>query len=216
LAVAGQCNVVYALFLNCTFTSCTVAALNWSAVSSTANTSLYMFGCLFNGNAQGIILTQGQQTRVNLVNCVIYNSTSHGVYMDTDAGNYADPVLYLDNCALVSNGGSGVYIGSGGTAYPHVTWCFDTVFSNNTGYGINYSQVAGGAPAFGHQLVGRSNAYYNNSLGQINNAANTPGDVTLSADPFTSASGLNFSLNGTAGGGAACKAAGWPTTIPGS
>lgn len=36
------------------------------------------------------------------------------------------------------------------------------------------------------------------------------GCVTLAADPFANAAGLDFSLNTAAGGGALCRAAGWP------
>ena len=39
------------------------------------------------------------------------------------------------------------------------------------------------------------------------------GDVTLSASPFTNAVGNDFSLNATAGGGAAAKAAGFPGAL---
>lgn len=41
-----------------------------------------------------------------------------------------------------------------------------------------------------------------------------PSDVTLTADPFTNATGNDFSLNATAGGGAAVKGAGFPGVLP--
>lgn len=40
-----------------------------------------------------------------------------------------------------------------------------------------------------------------------------PGAVTLSADPFTNGASNDFSLNGTAGGGAAAKALGYPGVL---
>jgi hypothetical protein len=40
-------------------------------------------------------------------------------------------------------------------------------------------------------------------------------DVALTAKPFTNSAGGDFSLNSTAGGGAACKGVGWPGIFPG-
>ncbi len=39
--------------------------------------------------------------------------------------------------------------------------------------------------------------------------------ITLTADPFTSAAGGDFSLNSTAGGGALLRALGYPSSFPG-
>ena len=50
--------------------------------------------------------------------------------------------------------------------------------------------------------------------GFYNNWGTGQGDVTLSANPFTNATGNNFALNSTAGGGAAVKAAGFPGVLP--
>ncbi len=69
------------------------------------------------------------------------------------------------------------------------------------------------------------NGFYGNGTA-ITNGTNTTGifgvspytthNVTLTADPFTNAAGGVFTLNSTAGGGAACRAAASPGVFPGS
>lgn len=74
------------------------------------------------------------------------------------------------------------------------------------------------------------NAYYNCGSGNRNNVDNTTAsssnpdgvspytntrDIILSVDPFVSASGNNFSLNNTGGGGALLRAHGIPSLWPG-
>ena len=59
-----------------------------------------------------------------------------------------------------------------------------------------------------------SNAFYNNSTAATRGFNAGIGTVTLSASPYNTI-GSDFSLNSTAGGGAACKAAGWPGVMPG-
>jgi len=59
-------------------------------------------------------------------------------------------------------------------------------------------------------------AFYNNTtdVGTLGHGSNV-GKISLTADPFTNAAGGDFSLNNTAGGGAALRAAGWPSSLPG-
>jgi hypothetical protein len=57
-----------------------------------------------------------------------------------------------------------------------------------------------------------NNAFFNNTTAATRNVAAGIGTVTLSASPYTSI-GTDFSLNATAGGGAACKGAGFPGVL---
>ena len=61
-----------------------------------------------------------------------------------------------------------------------------------------------------------NNAYGNLSVANYVNfvAALNGADVALSASPYTSPGTGNFALNGTAGGGAALKATGFPGIAP--
>jgi len=62
--------------------------------------------------------------------------------------------------------------------------------------------------------VSHNNAFGANASGSVGWVA-SPGDVTLTADPFTNSAAGDYSLNGTAGGGAACKGAGAPGAFAG-
>jgi hypothetical protein len=204
---------IHALFLNCTFTSCSSGGVNLDTQSTGDNWRAIFDGCLFNGCNYGIYCQDPNGTIV-LNNTVIYNSTSHGIYNDYDSSNYNPTFIYVFNSDFVSNGGDGIRAGGSGTSYPFTVVSINSIYSNNGGYGINFPQSP--AYALANILKGRYNAYYNNTSGQVSsNVTNMPGDVTLSGDPFVSASGLNFQLNGTSGAGAACQGTGWPTTIPG-
>lgn len=97
----------------------------------------------------------------------------------------------------------------------------NNVLVSNGGYGVQMS--AEGNPAM---FEYDGNAYFNNTSGTRNNMDNTTGvnsvapytnvlDVILTATPFTNAAGNVFTLNTTAGGGAACRAAGSPGALPG-
>jgi hypothetical protein len=56
------------------------------------------------------------------------------------------------------------------------------------------------------------NAYRNNTSGPRQYLTAGANDVTLTADPYTNEAGNDFSLNATAGGGAACTDTGFGRT----
>ena len=60
------------------------------------------------------------------------------------------------------------------------------------------------------------NAFYNNKTGTYGGITGGVNNVTLSGDPFVSASGGNFAPNSTSGAGALVQAAGWPGAIASS
>lgn len=120
---------------------------------------------------------------------------------------------------FMSNGGTACLIGctahgntSHGARYQGATLSgaliANCIFSANGGYGVS---AAIAAPA----QVALGNAYWGNTSGQRDNALAGLGDVTLSGDPYTSASTGDFSLNSVSGAGAACRGAGYPGVFPG-
>jgi hypothetical protein len=152
--------------------------------------------------------------------CLITNNTgasSDGV-QDTASGS--GHFLVLNN-VIYGNGRDGIRKAGrwwGGTEYR------GNVIYGNGGYGLNNSDGAG-TPAL-PQYDG--NAYKSNTSGPRNNFDDTTTnpvngaspytnvlDVTLTADPFTSSGTGDFTLNTTAGGGAACRGAGTPGAMPG-
>lgn len=86
----------------------------------------------------------------------------------------------------------------------------NNILVSNGGYGLNV--VGGSADAVA--AMADYNAFYNNTSGARNNLSAGTHDVTLTGDPFTSAAGDDFTLNSTAGAGAACKDVAYPTTYP--
>jgi hypothetical protein len=102
----------------------------------------------------------------------------------------------------------------------------NNIFGNNGRYGFNGSSIAG-APAwpmydgnfyFSNATANRHNMDDTGTTNAINGAApytNTL-DVILSGNPFTNSAAGDFTLNNTAGAGAAVRGAGTPGTISGA
>jgi hypothetical protein len=121
--------------------------------------------------------------------------------------------------------------GNGGSGLRHAGNAFlgtnikANIFSFNGAYGCNFSAGAG-APA---DPTWDGNTYYSNTSGNRNNMDDTTVnavdgvapytnvlDVVLTADPFVAKASNDFRLNNTAGGGAACRGHGVPTSWPGN
>ena len=84
--------------------------------------------------------------------------------------------------------------------------CFvNNIVSNNIGYGVNF--LSGTNPS-SLTTYADFNAFWQNTSGHRNNISAGANDVTLTADPFVDAAAGDFTLNSTAGGGAACEDAG--------
>ncbi len=115
------------------------------------------------------------------------------------------------NCVFYSNTGAGIKTdASAGMAMRLVAE--NCIFWGNTAYGIDATQTA--------TLTQNQNAYVRNCAfgsngANYHNMQARASDVTLTVDPFTNGAGGDFSLNSTAGGGAACKAVAFPGTFPG-
>lgn len=88
------------------------------------------------------------------------------------------------------------------------------ICTSNGGYGINF--VTAASPSTVADPRYNYNAYKSNTSGNLNNVTAGSNDVLLTADPYTNAAGNNFTLNTTAGGGAAIRSVGFPGVIPGS
>lgn len=91
----------------------------------------------------------------------------------------------------------------GTTGFP--TW-LNCISVQNGRYGFNATNVWTAA-------YGNYNATYLNTTAARNNVVAGANDVTLTGSPFTDGDNNNFSLNNTAGAGAACKAVGFPGTL---
>lgn len=148
-------------------------------------------GCIFDSMTAPIIHNvdtgAGQIPSINFSGNTVYNQTGSALDITVNNGN---PNLFV----IIQN----------------------NLFYTVGAYGIAFNSAAltGLAAMFAKSI--RNNAYGSMTSGNTNNAAlDGPNDVNLSADPFTAKSAGDFSLNATVGGGAACKAAGFPGVFPG-
>ena len=140
------------------------------------------------------IATTGSQTNITIFQNTIYKSGRHGI----NVANALMREYNIRNNLLVQNVGYGIVgdASAGSAALP--------MYDGN----FYYSNTSGA----------RSNMDDTGSVNAIN--ASSPYvnvlDVTLSVDPFTNAAGNDYSLNTTAGGGAAVTGAGTPGAMPGT
>lgn len=137
----------------------------------------------------------------------------HSIFYSNGAGGYVDATdaapplksIAAFNCAFSTNTGAGMAL-TGGGATGACGILVNCIFDRNTTYGL--SAVAAVLPALGQWNL----AFFNNTTAARNNQPAGFNDITLSADPYTSV-GTDFSLNSTAGGGAACKQTGFPGVL---
>jgi hypothetical protein len=176
--------------------NCTVAGYN----SGNATEPFVAFtGCYFHSN-QVNITTGGGQTIVSAVNCIIVNAVSHGLLT---AGSYT----LVENCTIAGNGGTGFFPSSSLAVAKVINSIF---YGNNEGIQLG----AANNNTIASAVASRNNAFGANSLANANWNGSV-GDVSLTANPFTNAGAGDYSLNTTAGGGAALIGKGFPGVFPG-
>lgn len=112
-------------------------------------------------------------------------------------------------CIAYGNAGDGFRVNFGSGSAPNEQTMSCIAYGNGT-YGFNDVSGSQGLALFncaaGNNTSGATNGYLATSMFNM---------VTLTGDPFTNAAAGDFSLNNTAGAGAACRAAGFPGVFPG-
>jgi hypothetical protein len=125
--------------------------------------------------------------------CLSARNTVHG---------FLSSVTEYVNCIAHANGSNGFSFAGGSSLSTLLLNCLAT---NNTGYGF-------GSPDVGRIAVMLNCAGYSNGSGNAHAGLVTNLNfVTLTASPYTNAATSDFTLNTTAGGGAALRAAGFAT-----
>ena len=165
-----------------------------------------VYGCYIHHNTTvGLKIQTSDRTSswVRVTRSIIsYNGTT-----TTDAGISMpnDSQLFVEESVLAHNLGDGVdAAGNGG----HMLSIENSIIYGNGGYGIDCAA----SPYF---TTLKNNAYGANTAGNKRNVIAGLNEVALTASPFTNAAFGDFSLNATAGGGAACKGVGLPGAFPG-
>jgi hypothetical protein len=222
------------LSLNLTVTNCTLdgfdVGIEWGTHNIVRVTILNT--AILNSVTVGISLG-GCVLTMN--DCFIYNSGTHGVSMQSGQS-------FITRSVFVGNGSDGFVVIGGGPGV--VCFASDSTFAYNTQNGLDighggasrwitspfalsvqnclfYGNVEWGIACFKAPIplvanvFTNNNAYGGNGSGNLQNLPTGIGDVSLSADPFTSHTTGDFSLNSAAGGGNSCKGVGYPGTFPG-
>jgi hypothetical protein len=144
--------------------------------STTAQACSVFDSCLFRDNTlDGLSMTSIVDSgMIAVANCVFHGNLSDGIEFD-QVLTIADGPLTVHNCIFTENAGHG--IGASGS---------DTTIASDMLVHADY------------------NAFRNNTSGNRQLLTAGAHDVTLTADPYTNEAGNDFSINLTAGGGAAC------------
>lgn len=192
------------LFLeNCEVKNCTN-----EGVGNTFWTSLFAVNFHNNGSC-GFRLDTQQNSWVTIDRCGFYSNGSNGADLSANGGTANQRASVISNSYFSTNTGAGIKFNAQVTAQIN-----NNIFDRNTTFGIDFGTGSGNG-----QMVGQwNNAFYLNTTAARQANVDIPAafnDITLSADPYTTV-GSDFSLNSTAGGGAAVKGAGFPGVLIGA
>jgi len=188
---------------NCIVRRC-LSTLGVSGADSgfvTVGNTYYEFCVSADNPCKGFRMVSG--TPPTLIGCISYGHTGgsgRGFSEESTGSRFYACVAY--DCSQ-----DGICLDGGNAGL--ATCIHNCILAENGGYGINSTSTNYTDCPSDH------NAFYSNTSGLRNNWTAGAADVTLSADPFTDGASGDFSLNATAGGGADCRAAGFPGEFPG-
>jgi hypothetical protein len=182
------------------------AGSDGAAIKSDVYAVIYGCSAKGSGNAQAVYVTANFDA-TQLLRCTVDGNGDVGVLVNSGAPR---GVLLLSGNSIY-NCTDGVQLGTvftiGGDGCLMV---INNIFYLCAGYGINNSS--------GTNLL--EGLVINNAMGSITSTrlngfgdVEEIGDITLSGNPWTDAANGDFTLNNTAGAGAACREVGYPTDI---
>jgi hypothetical protein len=183
---------------DCEFTGVT------SAITNTAAGQFVMWNCSIIGGTASVNIQSIGSNATCIQNCIFSGVGAAGIsFTAGTSDNVTIRACTFDACQ------NGIDLSSSGSSNVVVENCLFTN-AGSGGYGIK-GAVGGWDLNFARNCAG-----YNNSMGGGGDVIyiTQEGWVTLTANPYNNAAGLDFSLNNVAGGGAACRAAGLPTGWP--
>lgn len=167
-----------------------------------------LLGCLIKAKTKGIEVDCSYRT-----SAIVGNSILGPANTGTSIGIELFGMTIAPGLLVSSNSIDRFADGINFPAFPDVGDDCPAVVINNVIYdvvnGINNADttpVRVGVHFFGNAIGGASGNRYN-GLGDLP----LPGDITLTANPFTDPTSLDFSLNSAAGGGALCRGLAIPT-----
>lgn len=209
------------LFYDCELTGFTTAI---DGSSSNGFDQLWLIKCEIHGNTTNGVLCKSGATIldsyihdntgdgfqlsgasytgiVTVKNTVFYNNTGNGIYNKNtqDLTQTSHPQWTIMHCCFANNGVDGFKSDSAATI---AIWMYNNIFYLNTNKDIEF-------------VTNAPIAYYISLFNAFKGAATTtnwpPGaDINITGDPWNGRTSADFSLNNTAGAGAALRAAGFP------
>ena len=183
--------------------NCTVFNTEFTGIKTTVFACcVRAYGCYLHASsgADGQAFSHGVQTgqESTFVRCD-FNGLNHGLNINNAQGSCTS----VYECTFYGCASDGILCS--GSIHSSDLSLVNNIFYGNSGYGVNMSS----ATAELYPGINANNAYGSNTNGARNGIPVGTNDVTLTANPFNNAGSGDFSLNGTAGGGAACKGAGF-------
>lgn len=181
-------------FAGATGATCELCETTGCLTQPSFNSGVHYIGCVARANTASGFTAPGSAT-----DCYSINNT--GASTIGFAGIVGGTIR---NCTAYGNGSHG-FSWTGSTNGGVATNCLAV---NNSGFAFAV------AASYDGGLI-QNCATFNNTSGAIQSnftVASQIGNIVLSADPFNAAGSLDFSLNNVSGGGAACRAAGFPAT----
>ena len=171
----------------------------------------YALGCQFDNNGGDGFNTGVSQTPQGpyfiFEYSIFYKNSANGINIAfSNTGGSTLPIIIISHCDVSTNTDAG-YVSP--NANNPLLQASNSIFDANGTYGVDT-----GSTSITVQALLYKNAFYNNTTAATRGVNTGIGTVTLSASPYNTI-GSDFSLNSTSGGGAACKGAGFPGTIPG-
>lgn len=209
----------YLRAIRCKAYRCTTRGLH---VNSSASNSVLLRRCeaeLCSGT--GAIVLDSAAAIADF--CEAYNNTTHGIAFSaaakavkciasgnsgasSDGFNAGSVGYYAEGCVAYGNGRDGFNLDSNSGFGTYLANC---LAYGNSGEGFGTDGIKSGA--FLLNCAGGSNTSGNYNATNLPNVDNFQ---ALTANPFTNAASGDFSLNNTAGGGAALRGAGFPGAMP--
>ncbi len=215
--------IILGTYSSAIFNECTSSGNSPSCgISCTGNTSGQIcFNYVHDFTGHGILTSINTIVHFNLV-ANVAGASNDGIALNAGSDAYA---CWIANNTVYAAGRYGISIGGTSNFAGAATIVKNNLLVGNGTAGLRLGSVAGWCADYMYD----GNAFYNNAANRVNmddtggtNAINGSApytnvlDVVCSADPFTNAAGGDFTLNTTAGGGAACRGFGTPGTLPGA
>lgn len=170
--------------------------------------SAFLFGNDIHDNLGAAYYTNYSNTLVAIGN--LFDTNTYGI---RDATTNRTGYYHIIGNSFVDNSSDAIEFAGGASQQIHLT-LLNNVFYGSGTWNVDCGSETAAEMAYRTYFVD-FNAAAPGASGDYNGLNDGPNDITLTVDPFTNRATRDFSLNNTAGGGAACRAARFPATLAG-